>query len=40
MSVTALHTPGPSQGSPDWAPLLRWLVFTGLTAFAGFLLWR
>jgi len=40
MSATALDSPPPSQTSPDWAPLLRWLVFTGLTVFAGFLLWR
>src|SRR5579871_1513088 len=25
---------------PDYAPLLRWLIFTGLTIFAGVLLWR
>jgi hypothetical protein len=40
MSVTALNSPPSSQAAPDWAPLLRWLVFTGLTVFAGFLLWR
>ncbi len=26
--------------SPERAPLLRWLIFTGATVFAGFLLWR
>jgi hypothetical protein len=40
MSVTAINSPRPSQAPPDWAPLLRWLVFTGLTIFAVFLLWR
>jgi hypothetical protein len=40
MSVTALNSPEPSRAAPDWAPLLRWLVFTGFTAFAALLLWR
>ena len=26
--------------SPEYAPVLRWLIFTGLTVFAGVLLWR
>ena len=28
------------QISPERAPLLRWLIFTGLVVFAGVLLWR
>ncbi|MDE3176587.1 MAG: MotA/TolQ/ExbB proton channel family protein [Pseudomonadota bacterium] len=40
MSVSVLNTPEPSSAPPDWAPLLRWLVFTGFTAFAALLLWR
>ena len=28
------------SASSDRAPLLRWLIFTGLVVFAGFLLWR
>ncbi len=40
MSATALNPPKPTGPPPEWAPLLRWLVFTGFTAFAGFLLWR
>ena len=39
MSATVLTPPEPTA-APDWAPLLRWLVFTGFTAFAGLLLWR
>ena len=40
MSATALNSPEPSRAPPDWAPLLRWLVFTGFTAFAALLAWR
>ena len=39
MSATALNSPEPSA-PPDWAPLLRWLAFTGFTLFAALLLWR
>jgi hypothetical protein len=39
MSVSVLDNQ-PSPAPPDWAPLLRWLVFTGFTAFAALLLWR
>lgn len=42
MSSTVM-TPPESSATPtpsDWTPLLRWLVFTGFTAFAGLLLWR
>jgi len=41
MSSTAIPSqekPG-SMLVPDYAPLLRWLVFTGATAFAAVLLW-
>jgi hypothetical protein len=41
VSVT---TAGPEVGSilgvPNRAPLLRWMIFTGLCAFAGVLLWQ
>jgi len=40
MSVTALNSPQPSRTPPEWVPLLRWLTFTGFTAFAALLLWR
>jgi hypothetical protein len=30
----------PDAGSPDRGPLLRWLIFSGLTGFALVLLWR
>jgi hypothetical protein len=40
MSVTALNSPEPTRAPPEWAPLLRWLTFTGFTAFAALLLWR
>jgi hypothetical protein len=42
MSSTAMtpREPSASTTAPDWAPLLRWLVFTGFSAFAGLLLWR
>src|SRR3954454_22908920 len=28
------------SGASDRAPLLRWMIFTGLCAFAGVLLWH
>ncbi len=34
------NEPSAAPASPDWAPLLRWLVFTGFTAFASLLLYR
>jgi hypothetical protein len=42
MSATVMtpNTPSEARSPPDWAPLLRWLVFTGFTAFAALLLWR
>ena len=40
MSVTAINSPRPSQAPSDGAPLLRWLVFTGLTVVAVVVLWR
>ena len=40
MTATAINSPDPAQAPPDGAPLLRWLVFTGLTVFALYLLWR
>jgi hypothetical protein len=40
MSAAAFNSPEPAGAAPEWAPLLRWLVFTGFTAFAGLLLWR
>jgi hypothetical protein len=39
MSVTVLNRPEPSGAASDYAPLLRWLVFTGFSAFAALLLW-
>jgi len=41
MTAAAL-TPeqGSAWSSTDRAPLLRWLIFTGLTVFAAVLLWR
>ena len=41
MTVSALSPAGPPDRSAvDRAPLLRWLIFTGLTVFAATLLWR
>jgi hypothetical protein len=41
MSVFALSPAGPPAGAAaDRAPLLRWLIFTGVTAFAAILLWH
>jgi len=40
MSVMSISTDvGPASG-PDRAPLLRWMIFTGLCLFAGVLLWH
>jgi len=40
MSATVLNSPEPAGAPREWAPLLRWLVFSGFTAFAALLLWR
>lgn len=41
MSVTSMWTDARSvSGASDRAPLLRWMIFTGLCAFAGVLLWH
>ena len=32
--------PDPAWSAADRAPLLRWLIFTGVTVFAAVLLWR
>ena len=41
MSVTSMWTDVSSvSGASDRAPLLRWMIFTGLCAFAGVLLWH
>jgi MotA/TolQ/ExbB proton channel family len=41
VSVTSMWTDARSVSSvSDRAPLLRWMIFTGLCAFAGVLLWR
>ncbi len=41
MSVFALSPAGPPLGAAaDRAPLLRWLIFTGVTVFAAILLWH
>jgi hypothetical protein len=41
MTVSAALSDEPAAASNlDRAPLLRWLIFTGATVFAGFLLWR
>jgi hypothetical protein len=42
MSSTAIAPRDRSAASldPDYAPLLRWLIFTGATVFAAVLLWR
>lgn len=41
MSVTSMSTDVRSvSGAGDRAPLLRWMIFTGLCAFAGILLWH
>jgi hypothetical protein len=40
MSVTTMSSDLDTLGIPDRAPLLHWLIFTGLCAFAGVLLWQ
>ncbi|HEY5069845.1 MAG TPA: hypothetical protein VII37_08645, partial [Candidatus Acidoferrum sp.] len=37
--VLAPDKPG-ARAAVDRAPLLRWLIFTGVTVFAATLLWR
>ena len=37
--VLARDRPG-TRAAVDRAPLLRWLIFTGVTVFAATLLWR
>lgn len=39
-AVVVSPEPGRAWSSTDRAPLLRWLIFTGVTAFAAILLWR
>ncbi len=40
--TAAVLSPEPQRAwsAADRAPLLRWLIFTGVTVFAGILLWR
>jgi len=40
VSIVASDDRATSSSSVDRAPLLRWLIFTGATAFAAFLIWR
>src|SRR4051794_1189040 len=40
MSVTTMSSDLDASGVPDRAPLLHWMIFTGLCAFAGVLLWQ
>src|SRR6516162_723709 len=40
MSAIVLSSGEPSRSAADYGPLLRWLVFTGVTIFAAALLWR
>ena len=40
MSAIVLSPGEPPRSAADYAPLLRWLVFTGVTIFAAALLWR
>jgi hypothetical protein len=40
MSVTTMSSDLGSLNVPDRAPLLHWMIFTGLCAFAGVLLWQ
>jgi hypothetical protein len=40
MSVTAMSSDLDTFSVPDRAPLLHWMIFTGLCAFAGVLLWQ
>ena len=39
-SVTLLAEKSPAPSALDRAPLLRWMIFTGVTVFAAVLLWR
>ena len=40
MSVTTMSSDLGTRSVPDRAPLLHWMIFTGLCAFAGVLLWQ
>ena len=40
MSAIVLSPGEPPRSAADYAPVLRWLVFTGVTIFAAALLWR
>src|SRR3978361_1955821 len=40
MSVTPMSSDLGTFSFPDRAPLLHWMIFTGLCAFAGVLLWQ
>lgn len=40
MSVTTMSSDLDAFGAPNRAPLLHWMIFTGLCAFAGVLLWQ
>src|SRR5436305_14069096 len=40
MSVTTMSPDPGTFAAPNRAPLLHWMVFTGLCAFAGVLLWQ
>ncbi|MHB8272383.1 MotA/TolQ/ExbB proton channel family protein [Bradyrhizobium sp.] len=40
MSVTTMSSDLETVSLPDRAPLLHWMIFTGLCAFAGVLLWQ
>jgi hypothetical protein len=40
MSVTTMSSDLDTFSVPDRAPLLHWMIFTGLCAFAGVLLWQ
>jgi hypothetical protein len=40
MSVTTMSSDIDASSVPDRAPLLRWMIFTGLCAFAAVLLWQ
>jgi hypothetical protein len=40
MSVTTMSSDLDTLSVPDRAPLLHWMIFTGLCAFAGVLLWQ
>ena len=40
MSVTTMSSDPGTLSVPNRAPLLHWMIFTGLCAFAGVLLWQ